>query len=115
MSRQFSAYERMVYRQLRRRRRRAARRGNVEEVEKLTRAMTTPEAFHLVVESVVDRSDVPVSEDEVVFFGEESDTPFIDALIRLFQWIIDNWDEIMKIISVIVSLFEERPELLGED
>lgn len=36
---------------------------------------------------------------------------FPDGILKLAQWVIDNWDEIAKMIAFIISLFatSERP------
>lgn len=112
-----SQLERMFLRQLKRRCRDLERQidqtDNEAEKKKLQKedelihfVLNNGEAFQLCCEQVFAEADVVHDELEVIFYATEY--PVIDALIKLFEWVLQNWDEIAKIIEYIIGLFAER-------
>jgi hypothetical protein len=113
-----SAYERCIYRNLRRQRRRLQREddpANAEKLAKLDWALTTPDGFQMTCEQIIADADVPDEEVEVLFWGAEPRSGFalLDALSRLLDWLEANLPRIMEIIRYIMTLFavDEGPDI----
>lgn len=108
-----SAYERTVYRHLRRERRKAAQGGDELKVAKIDFTLRNPEAFDLLVEEVLNQSAVPTEDLEVVFFGD-NEYGVIEGLIMLLSWLVANWDTIANIIEFIANLFAEQGDAAAQ-
>lgn len=76
--------------------------GRHEDAAMITQVLRSSRAMDAVAESVC----IQFAEDNPA--GVPGD--WVDQLTKLIEWLIANADEIMKLIMLIISLFEPAPE-----
>jgi len=109
-----SAYERIIYRRLKRQERQLLREGDTEEAAKLTWILTNGDAFQVACEQIISDSAVPTDDLDVVFYGEEEKFGVIPPLIMLITYLLANWESIYKIIQTIMDLWSKKEETGSE-
>jgi len=104
-----SAYERAIYRHLRREKRKARRTGDELKEKKIAWTLSNPRAFELACEQIIAEADVPTDDLEVNFFGD-GEYGVITGLMALLAFLVANWDSIAKIIEYIINLWASKAE-----
>ncbi len=110
-----SAYERVIYRHLRRERRQARRAGDGLKEKKIAWTMENTQAFQVLCEQVISEANAPTDDLDVNFFGA-GEYGVITGLMGLLAWLVANWDSIAKIIEYLINMWaREGPSVEQEE
>jgi len=103
-----AAYERVLYRRLRRARRHTK---DVEEQKRITTLLEDPEKFGLFAEEVLAEAGLCEDTLDIAFYAtsnaDELKGSFRDKLVEFFHWLTEHWGDIAKIISTLLILLDE--------